>query len=64
MAEHYTFDYEETDDPYYQIYPVTVAGEMALLDNSLGIVAEETPENTTRIRQLVDILDALAESNA
>jgi hypothetical protein len=63
MAEHFTYDYEETDDPYYQIYPVTIAGEMSIHGSSLSIVADETPENTTRVRQMMDILDAIAESS-
>ena len=59
--KHVAWDYEDSINGYYQIYPITEAGELLLDEESICIYAQNNMEKRNQIEKIARVLDDLAE---
>ena len=58
--KHFGWDYEGTEKPHYQIFPVTPAAEQLMGEESLVLFCERTPEAGRHVQDIIFELEKLA----
>jgi len=60
MCGHFTWDYEETEIPHFQITPISAEGEAILGGGTVLIYCQENELNRARVQEVAWALTSLA----